>query len=144
MLHELWKGVETWCGLFCSWLNFEDIFIDSRFLLRHMQHWKAKEEWFNLNEPNVRRNEIWHRSRFMELSYYWDRNKETLLPTVCPNCAEFFLLTLYRHMTWVGGEPFSVTCNDCFEEVKISAKTMKGCPLNQAYIIHEDGFNAFT
>ena len=28
--------------------------------------------------------------------------------------------------------------------VEISAKHMKGCPLDHAYIIHEDGFNAFT
>ena len=41
---------------------FEDIFLNSEFLLRHLEHWKAREEWFNLDEPNVRqaqRNLAW-------------------------------------------------------------------------------------
>lgn len=31
-----------------------------------------------------------------------------------------------------------------YENVFNPPQSMKGCPLNQAYIIHEDGFNAFT
>lgn len=27
--------------------NFEDTFLSTEFLLAHMAHWEAKEEWFN-------------------------------------------------------------------------------------------------
>ena len=36
------------------------------------------------------------------------------------------------------GDLFTVTCDECFEEVEITANFMKGSPLNQAFIFQED------
>ena len=36
-----------------------------------------------------------------------------------------------------------VTCSNCLEQIHLVPRFMRGNPLNQAIIIHEDGFNAF-
>ncbi len=142
MLCGMWKAVEGWYKLHRS--GVQDTFLNTSFLLKHMAHWNAKEEWFNREELNCNLKEIWHGARFRELSYFWDRNKETLLPAICPICRGVFPTQFVSTQSSDAVTPFEVTCPSCFSEVKIIPEVMFGCPFNQAYIVHEDGFNAFT
>ncbi|XP_068739381.1 uncharacterized protein [Montipora capricornis] len=136
-----WKdGVDYYVLGFC----FEDTFIDNEYLLRHMAHWKEKDQWLNQDGATTNCKQIWHGLRFKELSYFWDHVKETPLPSLCPNCGTMLPLEFLQAHNPRRRDPFSVTCNECFEELNITANIMKGCPLNQAYIFHGDGFNAFT
>ena len=74
---KLWKDGVNYIVL---GFNFEDTLLSPSFLLKHMAHWKDKEEWLNKEELHCNLKEIWHGKRFRELSYFWDQNKETLLP----------------------------------------------------------------
>ena len=98
-----------------------------------------------MNDIEIR-SEIWHGDRFAELSYFWDENKLTLLPTVCPNCKEIIKASWIQSTRPHGVQEeaeFIVTCSECEHQFLHKPKFMRGCPLNQAYILHEDGFNAF-
>ena len=37
----------------------------------------------------------------------------------------------------------TISCPNCLEEVDVAPRLMRGNPLNQAVVFHEDGFNAF-
>ena len=41
-------------------------------------------------------------------------------------------------------ESFEYTCCTCYSVFELWLKFMRGCPLKQAYLFHEYGFNAFT
>ena len=42
-----------------------------------MAHWDDKRSWFNLPEEAASESlmELWHGTRFQELSYFWDLSK---------------------------------------------------------------------
>ena len=136
------KGIDYYVLGFC----FDDVFVNNEYLVQHMQHWKEKDQWFNQEEATTNRKEIWHGLRFIELSYFWDSTKETSLPSLCPNCGSTCIFPAeFVQMHEPGtGDLFTVTCDECFEEVEITANFMKGSPLNQAFIFHEDRLNAFS
>lgn len=89
------KGIDYYVLGFC----FDDAFVNNEYLAQHMQHWKEKDQWFNHEDATTNRKEIWHGSRFIELS--WDSTKETSLPSLLPTVVRhvFFLLSLYRCMS---------------------------------------------
>lgn len=99
----------------------------------------VEPEW---NNYKLQRNLAW--VAFQGTLLLLHHAKETPLPSLCPNCGTIFLVEFIQAHNPTRGDSFSVTCNECFEEVRITANIMKGCPLNQAYLFHEDGFNAFT
>ena len=111
-----------------------------------LQHWANKDEW--LGDVQRSYKEIWHGSRFKELSYFWDPNIETVLPVCCPNCdsiisVEKMASFLQDGYTLYDKVRLYMSCQECLFDFTHVPQTMKGCPLNQAFIFHEDGFNAF-
>jgi hypothetical protein len=42
----------------------------------HLAHWEERDEWFNLDNITVPYKEVWHGSRFRELSFFWDEERE--------------------------------------------------------------------
>jgi hypothetical protein len=42
----------------------------------HLAHWEERDEWFNLDNITVPYKEVWHGSRFCELSFFWDEERE--------------------------------------------------------------------
>ena len=96
-------------------LNFDTWFVCPEKCSQLLSHWKDRGDWFNVSsKDDLDLIEIWHGSRFRELSYFWDPNKITLLLCHCPHCEEMFLTC-----------PFA----------------MKGDPRYQAILIHIDGWN---
>lgn len=124
-------------------IKFEDIFVNGEFLKRHLAHWEDRESWFLQERVKVPKKETWHGQRFADLSYFWDSNSSTLLPAVCPGCNTVISKNFLNENNLVGEVEFEIECNQCFQTFRYQKKYMKGSPLNQAFIFHEDGFNAF-
>ena len=49
-------------------------------------YWRQKEHWIDGPRREVPYKELWDGERFAELSWFWDPNKQWLLPTRCINC----------------------------------------------------------
>ena len=125
-------------------LKLSNIFLDMKVLNDHLQHWRSREEWFNLPSPAVPRKEIWHGERFMELSNFWDEGKATILPAKCPDCLHVISANDFADRVDMDNIiPIEHQCTECFTIFEDVPKVMRGSPLNQAFIFHEDGFNAF-
>ena len=107
------KGVDYYVLGFC----FDDVFVNNENLVQHMQHWKEKDQWFNQGEATTNRKEIWHGSRFIELSYFWDSTKETSPPSLFPNCGSIFPAEFVQMHEPGTGDLFTVTCDECFEDI---------------------------
>ena len=56
-------------------LNLESAFLNENLVKCHLAHWEEKDDWFNVGHITVPYKEIWHGSRFRELSYFWDEQK---------------------------------------------------------------------
>ena len=67
-------------------LNVDSFFASKEKVCQHLAHWENRAEWFNKQNIEVPFKEVWHGSRFRDLSYFWDEDKETVMPTCCPNC----------------------------------------------------------
>ena len=128
-------------------IHLEDIFVDSATTEAHMAHWRERNEWFGGKPDNVSYKEIWHGQRFAELSFFWDSDTETILPTICPNCSDILTTSEISAAVLPGNsasDPVQLRCKECMASFLHTPKFMKGNPLNQAFIFHEDGFNAFV
>ena len=128
-------------------IHLEDIFLDQATTKEHLAHWKNHDEWFGGKPDGIKYKEIWHGQRFSELSYFWDDQTETLLPTTCPNCGDVLSTSYILEAVLPGNssrDPVQLRCSDCMLTFLHTPKFMKGNPLNQAFIFHEDGFNAFV
>ena len=126
-----------------------DIFIDKYTIQNNMAHWEDQDNWFNKDTPECPRKELWHGQRFLQLSYFFDQNKESPLPVICKHCNSIVSINdIATRRTELGidnvYESFEYTCCTCYSVFELWPKFMRGCPLNQAYLFHEDGFNAFT
>jgi len=128
-------------------LHLEDYFLNEETIRDHLEHWNKREEWLNKEELNVNVKEVWHGTRFRELSYFWDADVETYLPVYCPNCETVISLKEMDDSVRPGltlDSPVPLSYPQCAFDFIHIAETMKGCALNQAFIFHEDGFNAFV
>ena len=68
-------------------LCFDSWFSTAEKCKRLLGHWEDKNEWFNKNpEEDINLIELWHGSRFRELSFFWDCKKTMLLPSYCTSC----------------------------------------------------------
>jgi hypothetical protein len=126
-------------------IHLENYFLNENTIIDHLEHWKNKEEWIE-DDQEVKYKEIWHGERFKELSYFWDVNIETFLPVCCPNCETIISVQQMEASVLPGytlHEQVTLSCTECMFDFVHKPKKMKGCPLNQAFIFHEDGFNAF-
>ena len=128
-------------------IHLEDIFLDSATTEAHLAHWKERSEWFGGKPEYVNYKEIWHGQRFCDLSFFWDTETETLLPASCPNCGNILTTTEIQEAALPGNsprDPVQLHCRECMVSFLHTPQFMKGNPLNQAMICHEDGFNAFV
>jgi hypothetical protein len=129
-------------------INLRSIFLSKNNIIDHLAHWKDKEHWMNRDQTGVPYKEIWDGERYRELSYFWDASKETFLPTCCPNCDNIISLDEIKSSstgnTLCANQRIPLYCPECLFDFVHTLKTMKGSPINQAFIFHEDGFNAFS
>ena len=122
----------------------ESIFASSESIKKHMAHWINREDWLNIEHLQVPRKELWHGERFRELSYFWDPEQETQLPEICDLCQTIIPVTVINESADEGDLSVrTISCPNCLEEVDVAPRFMRGNPLNQAVVFHEDGFNAF-
>ena len=126
-------------------LQFSSWFLTEERCQKCLAHWDARDEWFNLphdHQPEVT-SEIWHGSRFRDLSYFWDSNQESLLPQKCPLCAHIVPARELSSLI----DPFNplnlitLKCSSCAHEFQFVPDWMTGDPRNQAIIVHYDGWN---
>ena len=78
---------------------------------------------------------------------FWVTDTETLLPASCQNCGNILTTTEIQEAAPPGNslrDPVQLHCRECMVSFLHTHQFMKGNPLNQAMIFHEDGFNAFV
>lgn len=123
---------------FCNW------FSTNQQCEMLMAHWHSRSEWLNKPidyEPHSY-SELWHGSRFRELSYFWDRDQETLLPHKCPTCAAIVPVAEVSNLIDPNSPDGLITtvCKVCADQFSFRPEYMKGDPRNKALIIHFDIF----
>lgn len=70
-----------------------------------MAHWSSRDQWFNrsVEHEHPGQSELWHGSRFRELSWYWNPDESyeevffrSIIPGVCEenDCPTLRLLPL--------------------------------------------------
>lgn len=126
-------------------LQPENYFLNECTIKDHLEHWLHKHEWMDENVDKCYK-EVWHGERFKELSYFWDENVETFLPVCCPNCDTIISVEEMENLVFPHNtlhDCLYLSCPECTFDYVHKPKKMRGCPLNQAFIFHEDGFNAF-
>ena len=126
-------------------LQPENYFLNEPTIKDHLEHWLNKHEWMDENS-NKCYKEVWHGERFKELSYFWDENVETFLPVCCPNCDTIISVEDMENLVFPNStlhDRLYLSCPECTFDFVHEPKKMRGNPLNQAFIFHEDGFNAF-
>ena len=72
--HQCGKKYKDAHDYFILGLRLKSTFLNMNTCLKYMEHWKHKDEWFNVNETVWPKTETWHGNRFRELSYFWDEN----------------------------------------------------------------------
>lgn len=128
-------------------VHLEDIFLDSDTTEAHLAHWKERVAWFGGKPHGIKYKEIWHGERFSDLSFFWDTETNTLLPTTCPHCGNVLTTSEIQEAARPGSsstDPVQLRCTECVVTFLHTPRFMQGNPLNQAFIFHEDGFNAFV
>ena len=79
-------------------LNFENWFLSQK-CKQLMVHWDDKTSWLNLSEEAASGSltELWHSTRFQELSYFGDSSKSYLLPDKCTFCISIISASQFSH-----------------------------------------------
>ena len=115
-----------------------------------MGHWMDKHSWLDgdtSNSNDTRLSELWHGSRFKQISWFWNPANYTLLPAKCVSCGMLISTeTIEQELSLPQATPtpLSVTCDGCRNIVNFHPNYMRGDPRNQAIIIHEDGWAPHT
>ena len=137
------KAWDTCIDYYVLGLRFEDWFLTDSYCEKRMAHWKCKEEWLNKSGELPSYSELWHGSRFRELSYFWDPAKETVLPYKCPSCDTVVpasnIESVIDHTS--PQSPITIVCTCCAQKFTFTPEWMTGDPRNQAIIAHYDGWN---
>ena len=136
---KTWKSAHDY---YILGLRTESIFLSKESVINRMQHWENKDNWFQVNQSVWPKREIWDGERFQELSYFWDQDNEFQLPDFCPSCSEVLSCEEINAGNDVGNSK-EIVCPECRDKVITVPTFVKGSPLNQAFLFHEDGFNAF-
>ena len=110
-------------------------------------HWSTRTDWLDTNEADhsqsmsdVAQSELWHGSRFRQLSRFCDPTNEYTLPEICPHCNRTVPAALLEDVP----EHLSIHCSHCFSTFANQPRKVYGDPRNQAIIIHEDGWCPFS
>ena len=109
-----------------------------------MSHWNDRDQWLGkpkeYNHPGV--TELWHGSRFHELSWFWNPNQTHILPDWCPFCRELISASTIQEAST---NREAITCHSCMNTFEPIVREVAGDPRNQVIIIiHEDGWNSFS
>ena len=70
---KLADKVQRWCS-------------NADFCSKMTSHWLYKDKWMQGPGSNDTYDEIWDGNRFSELSWFWDREKQWMLPVRCTFC----------------------------------------------------------
>ena len=124
-------------------LNFRDWFLTADRCDRLMAHWNDCEQWFgkavDYDHPGV--TELWHGSRFRELSWFWNSDEKFIFPDWCPFCRDIIPASIIEEAS---GNGEAITCSSCLNTFAAVVREATGDPRNQVIIIHEDGWNSFS
>ena len=107
-----------------------------------MAPWADRDEWFNKDRLTVPYSELWHGSRFRELSYFFDEYNEFVLPALCTICNSVFSPETIEELCNFNpqhGQKINATCQECHENTEVEVQITTGHPLNQVFLFHEDG-----
>lgn len=106
-------------------------------------HWLEKEHWRLPPERQEDwgwplKKEFWDGTEFAKLSYFWDPDKEWMLPVRCPapGCKAVLSPELWNSSPCKGvgyGETREVECPRCYNVFDHIPKKTRGDPQNLAY-----------
>ena len=133
---KLADKVQRWCSNkdFCSKMTY---------------HWLYKDKWMQGPGSNVTYDEIWDGSRFSELSWFWNREKQWILPVRCTFCSkivgtEEIRSAMQRMSLSTCASTLPITCPYCFTKFNHIPRYARGDPRNLALIGHFDGWQPFN
>ena len=113
-------------------------------------YWLQKERWLHSTNatPNVYPlSEIWDGKKFAELSWFWNPEKQWLLPVHCGSCNQVIStkeITSAMQGLTVPTSELSIICPHCFSAFNVSLRYANGNPHNLAVIGHWDGWQPFS
>ena len=132
---KLADKVHRWCSNpdFCSKMT---------------SHWLYRDKWMqDAPGSNDTFDEIWDGSRFSELSWFWNAEKQWLLPVRCSFCNNIIgtkeIMSAMQRITDTSST-VAVTCPYCCTKFNHIPTYAKGDPRNLALIGHFDGWQPFT
>lgn len=142
------KSFDDCLNYYVLGIQLQNYFLNDTVIKDHLEHWEHKDEWLNIDDDDdgIKYKETWHGQHFRKLSYFWDKNVESLLPALCPNCNSVVSVREITAHVPPGNTRHNelyLSCRECCFDFLHKPKTMRGCELNQAFVFHEDGFNVF-
>ena len=104
-------------------------------------HWRHRESWLYGSSCGFL-SEIWDGKRFAELSWFWDPNKQWLLPVKCIICSGVISAEIIssRQHDIDQTLPIVIECPHCYAQFEHSPQYASGDPRNIALIGHWDGW----
>ena len=127
------------------------------FCAKMTAHWRQKENWINGPKADVL-NELWDGERFAELSWFWDPDKQWLIPTRCGTCQSIIsadqIATCQQQVdedadselasSNILDASITIECPQCHICFNHSPSYAFGDPRNIALIGHWDGWQPFS
>ena len=86
-----------------------------------LAHWVNRDRWISGIGPNFELEEIWDGGRFNELSWFWNRNVEWMLPWRCQCCGTVMGEKEIRASPEKDGI-YTLQCEECGTKVDFEAK----------------------
>ena len=125
--------------------KIEKWFSDPVMCDKMLGHWKDKGHWLSddYTGANFTLKELWNGERFCERSWFWDPEKEWMLPCKCITCNSIFSTDEIIQSTREN-EGFSLLCSECGTQQHHHLKFARGDPRNIALIGHWDGWTPFS
>ena len=117
-------------------------FSDVRMCEKMLAHWRNKEAWISGTGANLELKEVWDRSRFNELSWFWNPNSQWMLPYKCKYCGNVISVEEVKAFAEQDGV-YSVACEECGDQTNHLSGFARGEPRNIALIGHWDGWQPF-
>lgn len=118
-------------------------FSDPAMCSKMLGHWRDKEHWITGEGANFTLKEVWDGARFNNLSWFWDPEKQWLLPCKCNFCDNILSTDEISNAPADENGVFSLTCEECGTHQQHHLKYARGDPRNIALIGHWDGWTPF-
>ena len=118
------------------WCSSED------FCYKMLAHWHDQNTWLHSSHNPTPLKEIWHGQQFKRLSWFWDPEKEWLLPTRCNFCK--LVVSSDVISSFLSKNSNEVECPHCYHKFVHQPQYTKGDPRNIALIGHWDGWQPFS